>query len=347
MSTRRKSRDAKRNSGGVEAPTQYLAPKTFYKLRPLPAVPSTSDDLIPKISSIGEQEEDQADQEPSFTEAMNSRVTGTRFLEVQRNSGMFADLPVGSDLKIGKTGQLEPKAMPDTPDTESSLMGHGLRPTPEDPTGRLGGSNPLDQQVSRADSVRFPTPDQTRPSVSQDRDIGFRERLLPPAPPPKPHRPVAYQPLSTGDTFRRPSGRRPGNPSFVMVSEDQQILEGHQPPIRPHSGVSPLDVGSHYQDIKRFRPILLDLNRETAALQGDTYEDMARGEGIVGFLVVGQNLHFHRGKLVNGTSREAILWQRLQRPNGSRFAFWTVTSIITVAACIAGEHVLLRHDGVF
>ena len=345
MSTRRKSRDAKRNSGGVEAPTQYLAPKTFYKLRPLPAVPSTSDDLIPQISSIGQQREVQVDDEPSFTEAMNSRVTGTRFLEVQRNSGLFTDLPVGSDLRIGKTGQLEPKAMPATPDTESSLMGHGLHLSPEDPTGHAGGSNPLDQQISRADSIRFPTPDQNRTSVNQNRDAGIRDPLLPPAPPPKPHRPVAYQPLSTGDTFRRPNERRRGNPSFVMVSEDQQILEGHQPPIRPNSGVSPLDVGSHYQAIKRFRPLLLELNRETAALQGDIYEDMAKGEGIVGFLVVGQNLRFRDGIRVNGASREAILWQRLQRPNGSKLAFWTVTTIITLASCVAGEHLFVRHGG--
>jgi hypothetical protein len=131
------------------------------------------------------------------------------------------------------------------------------------------------------------------------------------------------------------------------VSEDQQILEGHQPPIRPNSGVSPLDVGSHYQAIKRFRPLLLELNRETAALQGDIYEDMAKGEGIVGFLVVGQNLQFRYGKMVDSASREAILWQRLQRSNGSRFAFWAVTTIITLATCIAGEHVFVRNGGIY
>ena len=318
----------KRNSGGINAPTQYVAPKTFYKLRPSPAVPSTSDDLIPRISKVGR--DDLQDPEPTFTQEVTNRVVGSRFFEVQRSSGMFSELPVGADLRIGTAGQLEPQGMPTTPDTESSLMGHTNRSRPEFHEPR---------PMSRADSIRFPSPDDTRPSTSQERGGGVEEPLLPgpPAVPPKPQQPIGFQPISSGGSFRRAPPRKRTNPSFAMVSEDPQILEGHQPVIRPNSGVSPLDLGNHYQDIKRYRPLLIQLNDEVAEAQSVTYEDMTRAKGIVGLLVIGRNLRLPHATRIVGSSRESIKWNQLQRQNGSSFGFWVVTSLLTVVACVLGS----------
>jgi hypothetical protein len=336
---KRRRASTKRDSGGVNAPTQYVAPKTFYKLRPLPAVPSTSDDLIPRITELGREDDQEAI--PTFTEQVTTRVVGSRFLEVQRSSGMFTDLPVGADLRIGTTGQLEPQAMPVTSDTESSMMGHGSR-------SRVDLSDypvdPIPRPLSQADSIRFPTPDEPRHSMSPDRGGNVDDPLQPDPPvvPPKPRQPVGYQPISTGGSLRRPPPRKRTNPSFAMVSEDPQILQGHQPIIRPNSGVSPLDLGSHYQDIKRYRPQLIQLNDDIAEAQSTTYESMARGQGVVGLLVVGSGLHLPHAIKIVGASRESIKWARLQRPNGSAFGFWVATFLLTAAACVLGGFVGFR-----
>lgn len=242
---------------------------------------------------------------------------------------MFSELPVGADLRIGTTGQLEPQALPATPDTESSLMLYatGSRPDVAEP-----------RPMSRADSIRFPTPDNayTRPSMSPERGASVDDPLLgsPPAIPPKPRQPVGYQPIQSGGSFRRPPARKRTNPSFAMVSEDPQILEGHQPTIRPNSGVSPLDLSSHYQHIKTYRPLLIQLNEEIADAQSVTYEDMARGQGNIGLLVVGRNLYLPQATKIVGSSRESVIWDRLQRANGSRFGFWVATTLLTIAACV-------------
>jgi hypothetical protein len=234
---------------------------------------------------------------------------------------MFTDLPVGADLRIGTTGQLEPQAMPVSPDTESSMMGHGSR-------SRVDLSDypvdPIPRPLSQADSIRFPTPDEPRHSMSPERGGNVDDPLLPDPPvvPPKPRQPVGYQPISTGGSLRRPPPRKRTNPSFAMVSEDPQILQGHQPIIRPNSGVSPLDLGSHYQDT--------------------TYESMARGQGVVGLLVIGSGLHLPHAIKIVGASRESIRWARLQRPNGSAFGFWVATFLLTAAACVLGGFIVFR-----
>lgn len=254
---------------------------------------------------------------------------------------MFTDLPVGADLRIGTTGQLEPQAMPVTPDTESSMMGHGSR-------SRVDLSDypvdPIPRPLSQADSIRFPTPDEPRHSMSPERGGNVDDPLLPDPPvvPPKPRQPVGYQPISTGGSLRRPPPRKRTNPSFAMVSEDPQILQGHQPIIRPNSGVSPLDLGSHYQDIKRYRPQLIQLNDDIAEAQSTTYESMARGQGVVGLLVVGSGLHLPHAVKIVGASRESIKWARLQRSNGSAFGFWVATFLLTAAACVLGKFPVFR-----
>ena len=244
---------------------------------------------------------------------------------MQRDSSVFGKLPLGTKLKVGKLGQVIPQDAPETPTTETCF-------STQSSSERVGLSTTAQKApkegvslASFIDYVRFPTPrddsdvSQSQvPRVSPDGDA-------PPPIPPKPAHPVGYQPLASGNSLRRPPNKRKTRPSYVMVPEEQELLEGHQPAIRPASGMSPADLEIHYQDIKRYRRMLIDINEEIAELQARVYEGMAEGKEVVGMIVIGSGLKFKHGKKLLGTSREAVIWSRLQHANGSRLGYWVLS----------------------
>ena len=78
------------------APTSFVAPSSYYKLKG------------PRGISGGYFADPTMDRHQSLTESFASRVVGSRFVEVNRNSAAYGRLPIGSHVAVEKNGELGP-----------------------------------------------------------------------------------------------------------------------------------------------------------------------------------------------------------------------------------------------
>ncbi|KIK70577.1 hypothetical protein GYMLUDRAFT_148994 [Collybiopsis luxurians FD-317 M1] len=90
-------------------------------------------------------------------------------------------------------------------------------------------------------------------------------------------------------------------------------LQPSQPFVRPMEGINYDDLGVVYSDITVWRSKLKAINAEIADAQRDSYNDIADGARIKGWLLVGRGLGFIRGvELIEGRAKEDIRWDVLQ-----------------------------------
>ncbi|KAF8167474.1 hypothetical protein B0H34DRAFT_18533 [Crassisporium funariophilum] len=302
------------------APTSFVAPSSYYKLRGVQGV------------SGGRFAEAGPDRHMSLTDSINSRVIGSRFLEVNRNSVAYGRLPLGTNVAVEKSGELGP------------IPGHGswLPPIP-DP--RLFGPNygltSYDEMsVDEHGVVTIPERDEEWVDLSAEapEDIESDFNGLPPgqAGPSsfmrRPRAPKSDPPPSTRrETFPL---RQEHHDDLEHVPPPHLRLQPTQPFVRPLDGLGFEDLGHVYAEITQWRSRLKLINAEIVEAQRDSYEDIASGTHITGWLIVGRGLRFIPGiQMIEGRAKEDIRWDVLQNERSwlDLMVMWAVIIGVTVA----------------
>jgi hypothetical protein len=120
-------------------------------------------------------------------------------------------------------------------------------------------------------------------------------------------------------------------------------LQPHQPFVRPVSGLNHDDLGAVYSDISQWRSKLKSINAEIAETQRDGYNDIADGNRIKGWLIVGRGLRFIPGiQPIEGRAKEDIRWDVLQheRRTLDKVLLWILMSFVALLLAIGCNYVL-------
>ena len=101
--------------------------------------------------------------------------------------------------------------------------------------------------------------------------------------------------------------------------------------LQDHSNIAALI----YADISLWRSRLKAINAEINEAQTESYNDIADGARIKGWLLIGKGLRHIPGiQLIEGRAKEDIRWDELQNEGGFMrgLAFWTI--VVTVAVLL-------------
>lgn len=347
------------------APTSFVAPSQYYKLRNLQGLHERLTD-----SRSSEKEKEMAPRrrpEPSFSDAFNSRIVGSRFFEVNRNSIVNGHIPIGSPLAVDETGKLVPSGLPDDysasiPDPR--LYGPNYVPETDSWDGRIAqqlGLQPRESyagvsaetddnadsgwvDIARTAPVDFgmnyyqiPGNQQAEAGPSSHASAALlasthrRSRLHKPQPPIPP-------PESRRETF--PLRQKEASES---IPPPHMRLQPSQPYVRPLDGVSFNELGQVYASITQWRSELKAINAEIEERQRDCYTDIADGARIKGWLMVGRGLGYIPGiELVEGRAKEDIRWDVLQNEpvpiDGA--VVWALIGVVVVLLAAGREYPL-------
>lgn len=291
-------------------------------------------------------------QSPTFGESVHSRLVGSRFQEVNRDSVAYGRLPVGSRVGVDRMGGLGP-IQSDLP-VDASMFGpnHGLDPS---------SGNDADAEMSPASGSIYPetsrgaSADDEQPTspaypgsfaegTSNFRESPFRTSLTPQ---PSTSKAVEDSVAGSGGIARarniapHPPERRE---TFAMrtngsqIQEDPEIplhlrLQPQGPFVRPLSGLDHDNLGAVYSDIREWRTQLKSINKEIADVQNDCYNDIADGARIKGWLITGRGVRFLPGiKMIEGRSKSDIVWDELQLDKGmmNKIMFWTFCVMVAL-----------------
>ena len=304
------------------APTSFVAPSSYYKLRG-----------VQTFNAVRFSSGATVDRHQSLTESINSRVIGSRFLEVNRNSVAYGRLPLGSHVTVESSGELGPAAykgdwLPPIPDPQ--LFGPNYEPTMFDEMSvNEHGVVSIPEEIDAewVDVSAYPAADDTGFNDLPSGQAGSsrRPRVPKPDPPPLKRRetfPLRYDDYQDPETLPPPHLR----------------LQPSQPFVRPLDGLG-FDSLSHvYTDITQWRSRLKIINAEIADTQQDSYNDIASGTNITGWLLVGRGLRFIPGvELIEGRAKEDIRWDVLQNERSplDSMVMWVVIIVVTIAMAAA------------
>ncbi|KAG6846106.1 hypothetical protein H0H87_006470 [Tephrocybe sp. NHM501043] len=303
------------------APTSFVAPSMYYKLR------------SPRGVSGGRFADSGIDQQPSLAESINSRVVGSRFLEINRNSAIYGRLPIGSHVIVEKTGQIGPAS--------SVAIDEEYRLSIPDPR-RFGPNYALDESIiEEVDELGVRTQhfDDHGDYVVDNEWVDLGDYAL------QRTESEPNGPVPGPSTFRRrpkkeetvSSVRRETFPlrqdSTPVIQPPHLRLQPSQPFVRPHEGLNFDDLGHVYADITQWRSRLKAINAEIADAQSESYSDIADGARIKGWLMVGRGLRYIPGiQLIEGRAKEDIRWDVLQNERSPLDAtvFWAIVIIVIV-----------------
>lgn len=103
----------------------------------------------------------------------------------------------------------------------------------------------------------------------------------------------------------------------------------------PSHDSSPL--GQYYHDIRAYRSLFKSLNGEIAEAQQKSWTRAAKGEDVLGWVVVGRGVRWiPEAQRVEGTSREDILWENVGQSTGIGLFCAKVAGVAIVVAAISG-----------
>ena len=280
---------------------------------------------------------------PSFGETVRSRVVGTRFQEVNRDSIAYEALPIGSRVAVNRVGTLGPMSQSYDATTLGFGPNHGTDPSSGyegesaaggsvdpgayiasdsegGPASYLGSSRIRDSPLHYGDLASTPTQtDKVDPPIEEDMIPAARRR------------PVAVPP-ERRETFPMREHEEAQVPPHLR-------LQPQQPFVRPLSGLDHDDLGAVYTDIREWRTRLKQINGEIVDAQNDCYNDIADGVHIKGWLITGKGIRHLPGiEMIEGRSKEDIIWYELQHGGGfwSWILFWAFVLMIAIllgAAC--------------
>lgn len=332
---------------------------------------------------------------PSFTESISSRIVGSRFLEVNRNSAAYGRLPLGGRLSVDRNGQLGPTSteadsrrswtswIPDPrlhgPNWGAEpFIGEGIAEEREveyidehgvkrraaqtmnkiiGGSGEAGAAPPVANRWPETAATESHTLHngytdeeewvdlEKENGPGNDFDSDFNG--LPPGPstlgrrrPPKLEAEAA--PPTRRETFPL---RRDGDQGPEAVTPPHMRLQHSQPFVRPLDGLNFDDLGQVYEDITHWRSQLKAINSQIVDAQKQSYDDIAEGRNIRGWLIVGQGLRHVPGiQIVEGRAKEDIRWDVLQNERTllDKMVFWTVVCIIGVLLAAGCESDVLQ-----
>lgn len=278
------------------------------------------------------------EQLPSIPESHNSRVSDSRFLELNRNSVAYGRLSISSPEK---SSQFRP--------SNSVAPEENFRMSIPDPR-RFGPNYAVDD--SMIDEVHefgvLPQQyDEHEDLVDMKEWVDLGDQALQ-----RMESEPNGQSVSGPSTFRRrpekieaiPSARRETFPlrsfSTPAVQPPHLRLQPVQPFVRPLDGLNYDDLGQVYADITQWRSRLKAINTAIAEAQNDSYNDIADGTRIKGWLMVGRGLRHIPGiQLIDGRAKEDIRWDVLQNERSPLdvLVFWAILVIVIVLLAAGGE----------
>lgn len=307
------------------APTSFVAPSSYYKLR---GVQTFNGGRFSSGAMV--------DRHQSLTDSINSRVIGSRFLEVNRNSAAYGRLPLGSHVTVEKSGELGPTTnkgdwLPPIPDPRLFGPNNGLAVYDEMSANEHGVvSIPEEIDAEWVDLSAYPADDDSSfngfpPDQAGPSSFNHRPRAPKSDPPPLIRRetfPLRY------DNYQDPEA----------VPPPHLRLQPSQPFVRPLDGLGFDDLSHVYTDITQWRSRLKIINAEIAETQQDSYDNIASGTDITGWLLVGRGLRFIPGvELIEGRAKEDIRWDVLQNERSplDSMVMWAVIIAVIIAMAAA------------
>jgi len=314
-------------------------PSSYYKIRNVEGV-SGGHFTDPEDS----QSRPGRSRELSFTDTITQRVVGSRFQEVNRDSTAYGRLPIGSPVHVNETGQF----VPSRSSAAQSPIIQGFGPNYDPSSSGTYESGHYDSFFRRSEGqsrvtselgedwvdVLHDPPQKFGDEPDYESPAGAGDPDLPPFPHIKsrrrPQRPVA-PPSDHRETF--PLRVKRGRQTDDDPLPPHLRLQQRQPFVRPMSGLDHDDLGTVYADISNWRTRLKAINVEIADAQRDSYNDIADGARIKGWLMVGKGLRYLPGiELIDGRSKEDIRWDELQHQGsaGNRTVYWTLVAFLLV-----------------
>ncbi|KDR85603.1 hypothetical protein GALMADRAFT_53945 [Galerina marginata CBS 339.88] len=306
------------------APTSFVAPSSYYKLRGVSGV------------SGGKFAEANIDRHQSLSDSINSRVIGSKFMEVNRNSVAYGRLPLGSHVAVEKSGELGPVQghgswLPPIPDPRLFGPNYGITPYDEmhvDEHGVVQTIPERDEEwvdLSTDAPEEFDTDFNGIPPGQAGPSSFLRRSRTPKSDPP---------PSTRRETFPR----RQDHPDPESVPPPHLRLQPSQPFVRPLDGLGFDDLGHVYAEITQWRSRLKIINAEIAEAQRESYNDIASGTGVNGWLMVGRGLRFIPGiQMIEGRAKEDIRWDVLQNERDwlDSTVMWAVITVVTIILAAA------------
>ena len=244
---------------------------------------------------------------------------------MDRASSTRDELHLGSYLRVESSGELGLSRSPDqlSPIPDPRICGQNYNPDDSFYGDGDGGLPPLEEEEwvdVKEESQDLETDfNGGRPSGP----AAFRRRPKPDA-----------TPISTARRETFPfRGKEEG--SSTDVPPPHLRLQPSQPFVRPHDGIDYDYLGDVYRDITLWRTRLKAINVEIADAQKNSYNDIADGARIKGWLMVGRGLrHLPGMQLIEGRAKEDIRWDVLQNER-------TFLDTAVMTACIGFVLILL------
>lgn len=312
------------------APTSFVAPSSYYKLRGVQGINGG------KFADVGVR----ADRHQSLSESITSRVVGSRFMEVNRNSSAYGQLPLGSHVAVEKDGELGPVPgdyWASIPDPRLHGPNYGLSTYEDMPVDEHGVVQTIPEQDEWIDlSTENPDEMQSDLNSNSQEQAGPSSFMRRPRPPPKTDMPESVK--------RESFPRRMGRVDPDDVPAPHLRLQQAQPFVRPLDGLGFEDLGVVYAEITHWRSRLKAINNEIADRQRDCYNDIATGTGITGWLMVGRGLRFIPGaEIIEGRAKEDIRWDVLQNERSwlDKAVMWSVILAVSVGLAVVCKFLLL------
>ncbi|KAJ7446697.1 hypothetical protein FB451DRAFT_1291217 [Mycena latifolia] len=314
------------------APTSFVAPSLYYKLHRVHGVSGGEFDAEGAVADAGGDK-------PSLSQTINSRLIGSRFQEVNRNSATFGRLPLGSHVRVDQTGELGPTGGGHTidehgyfiPDPAKYGPNHGMESLDETDGDEKGDWVDIFKDRPRAeDSVdNGPGPSSPFKRRGQRSGSGSAAASSPRG---------EYEQVPSSSTKREtfPFRRRKSDAvegDSPGVQPPHMRLQPSQPFVRPHDGINFDHLGVVYSDITQWRSRLKAINNEIADAQSAGYEDIAEGVRIKGWLLIGRGLRFIKGiQIIEGMAKEDIRWDVLQNERGplDTVVLWSLLGVAAV-----------------
>ncbi|KAG7099739.1 hypothetical protein E1B28_001554 [Marasmius oreades] len=295
------------------APTSFVAPSHYYKIG---GVSGVSGGHFTDTSY-----EKGRERSLSFSDTFHSRIIGSRFQELNRDSAHSGQFPLGSALHV-RQGTLELLGK-DSESVSSFPIPDPRRYGPNYAESADGGLNTLEEE-EWVDVSREGTPDEIMQSaVNGTGSAGpsFRRRSFR----------MGSESQSKRETF--PFRKTVGPESPDDVPPPHLRLQHSQPFVRPLDGISYDHLGVIYSDIAVWRTKLKQINVDIIDAQRECYNDIAEGVRIKGWLFVGQGLrHIPKMQVIEGRSKDDVRWDILQneRTMLDHCVYYAVVLVATV-----------------
>ncbi|EKM83976.1 hypothetical protein AGABI1DRAFT_124299 [Agaricus bisporus var. burnettii JB137-S8] len=353
------------------APTSFVAHSSFYRLR---GVNGLSGGRLRGSNT------------PSFTESISSRIVGSRFLEINRNSATYGRLTLGNRISVDRHGQLGPSGDQEAgsrtswiPDPRLYGPNWGAEPFNGEGISEHPGPEYIDEHGVKRSAIRSNSEtirvlgentatspggewwsEAGCPIESETMYNGFSHEEdwvdlekengpgkdfnsdfngLPPSAGPSKfrRRPPVPEAEAVSSSRRETFPLRRRDQELPPVPPPHLRLQQSQPFVRPLDGLNFEDLGHVYEDITHWRSQLKSINSQILDAQKQSYDDIAEGKNIRGWLIVGRGLrHLPGVEVIEGRAKEDIRWDVLQNERTllDRMVFWTIVCIVAVLLAV-------------